>query len=105
MASIIKDTGEIWTRLFDHRPFIQGEVTFFLREFQDRRDDREVCRLFKILEYSTELGQNRLDRAETLGDQHLPSLKANLDVALSMCECVLQKENEFDSVCTFVYFF
>lgn len=28
------DTGEIWSRLFDHRPFIQGEITFFLREFQ-----------------------------------------------------------------------
>ncbi|KAJ8686781.1 hypothetical protein QAD02_022575 [Eretmocerus hayati] len=97
MATIVKDTGEIWSRLFDHRPFIQGEITFFLREFQDKRDDREVARLFKILEYSSELGQNHLDRAEQLGDDHLPSLKANVDVALSMCECVLQKEDQFNS--------
>lgn len=68
-------------------------------KFQDKREDREVLRLFKILEYSTELGQNQLDRAEQLGDCHLPSLKANVDVALSMCESVLQKEDEFDSVC------
>ncbi|XP_014205606.1 biogenesis of lysosome-related organelles complex 1 subunit 5 [Copidosoma floridanum] len=97
MAAIIKDTGEIWSRLFDHRPFVHGEVTFFLREFQDRRDDREVSRLFKSLEYSSELGQSQLDRALQLGDEHLPSLKVNVDVAISMCESVLQKECKFDS--------
>lgn len=72
-------------------------MTFFLREFQAKRDDREVERLFKILEYSTELDQNQLARAEQLGDCHLPSLKVNIDVALSMCERVLQREEEFDS--------
>ncbi|KAI4494968.1 hypothetical protein M0804_001169 [Polistes exclamans] len=110
MASVIKDaynnitrdhifvdTGEIWSRLFEHRPFIQGEVNFFLREFQEKRNDREVERLFKILEYSTELDQNQLPRAEQLGDCHLPSLKANIDVALSMCERVLQRQEEFNS--------
>lgn len=54
-------------------------------------------RLFKILEYSTELKENQLDRTEQLGDCHLPSLKANVDVALSMCERVLQREQDFDS--------
>lgn len=97
MATIIKDTGEIWSRLFDHRPFVQGEITFFLREFQERRKDSEVEKLFKILEYSTELKESQLIRTEQLGDCHLPSLKANVDVAVSMCERVLQKEEEFDS--------
>ncbi|KAG5325173.1 BL1S5 protein, partial [Pseudoatta argentina] len=97
MAFVIKDTGEIWGRLFDHRPFIQGEVTFFLREFQEKRSDREVERLFKILEYTTELKESQLDRTEQLGDCHLPSLKANVDVALSMCNRVLQREENFDS--------
>lgn len=56
-------------------------------------------RLFKILEYSTELKESQLDRTEQLGDCHLPSLKANVDVALSMCSRVLQREENFDSVC------
>lgn len=97
MAALIKDTGEIWSRLFDHRPFVQGEITFFLREFEEKRADREVERLFKILEYSTELKESQLDRTEQLGDCHLPSLKANVDVALSMCSRVLQREENFDS--------
>ncbi|XP_058797875.1 biogenesis of lysosome-related organelles complex 1 subunit 5 [Phymastichus coffea] len=97
MAAVIKDVGEIWTRLFDHRPFIQGEVTFFLREFQDKRNNREESRLQEVLLYTKELEYHKLDYTEELGDNHLPSLKANVDVALIMCDCVLQKENEFDS--------
>ncbi|XP_043287831.1 biogenesis of lysosome-related organelles complex 1 subunit 5 isoform X2 [Venturia canescens] len=95
MATVIKDIGEIWSRLFDHRPFVHGEITYFLRELEERRGDREVERLFKILEYSTELSQSQLDRAEQLGDCHLPSLKANADVALSMCERILDREEQF----------
>lgn len=57
-----------------------------------------MLRLFRVLEYTTELGRNQIDHSEQLGDQHLPSLKANVDVAISMCDCVLQKEGEFDSV-------
>ncbi|XP_033232140.1 biogenesis of lysosome-related organelles complex 1 subunit 5 [Belonocnema kinseyi] len=97
MAAVVKDVGEIWTRLFDHRPFVQGELTFFVREFQDKRNDREVERLFKIIEYSTDIGQSQLDRAVELGDSQLPSLKANVDVALSMCERVLQREGKFNT--------
>ncbi|XP_012267635.2 biogenesis of lysosome-related organelles complex 1 subunit 5 [Athalia rosae] len=97
MASIVKDTGEIWSRLFNHRPFVQGEISYFLREFEERREDREVERLFKILEYSTELGQSQFDRTEQLGDCHLPSLKANLDVALSMCQRVLEQEEKTEN--------
>ncbi|XP_011497028.1 PREDICTED: biogenesis of lysosome-related organelles complex 1 subunit 5-like, partial [Ceratosolen solmsi marchali] len=92
MASVLKDTGEIWTRLFNHRPFIRGEVIFLLREFQDTRDDRDVLQLLKILKYSTDLGQNQLNQIEQLRDYQLSSLKANIDVAFSMCSCVLEKD-------------
>jgi len=71
---------------------------YFL-SFQEKRADREVERLFKILEYTTELKEAQLDRIEQLGDCHLPSLKANVDVALSMCNRVLQREENFNSVC------
>lgn len=66
--------------------------------FQERRADREVERLFWILEYTTELKESQLDRTERLGDCHLPSLEANVNVALSMCNRVLQREENFDRV-------
>lgn len=86
--------------LFNCRCFFSHSSFTFTKE---RRGDREVERLFKILEYSTELGQNQYDRTEQLGDCHLPSLKANLDVALSMCHRVLEKEDKTDNVRYFLY--
>lgn len=91
------DVGEIWTRLFDHRSFIQGEVSFFLREYQDKRNDREVERLFKIIEHSTDIDQSQLDRTIELGNSQLPNLKVNIDKALGMCERVLQKEGKINN--------
>ncbi|XP_023368041.1 biogenesis of lysosome-related organelles complex 1 subunit 5 isoform X2 [Otolemur garnettii] len=31
---IIKDLGEIHSRLLDHRPVIQGETRYFIKEFE-----------------------------------------------------------------------
>lgn len=28
------DVGKIWDRLFDHKPFLSGEINFVLREFE-----------------------------------------------------------------------
>nr|XP_051711838.1 biogenesis of lysosome-related organelles complex 1 subunit 5 isoform X2 [Oryctolagus cuniculus] len=34
---IIKDLGEIHSRLLDHRPVIQGETRYFVKEFECKR--------------------------------------------------------------------
>ncbi|XP_032196953.1 biogenesis of lysosome-related organelles complex 1 subunit 5 isoform X2 [Mustela erminea] len=34
---IIKDLGEIHSRLLDHRPVIQGETRYFVKEFECRQ--------------------------------------------------------------------
>ncbi|XP_069675251.1 biogenesis of lysosome-related organelles complex 1 subunit 5 [Periplaneta americana] len=97
MAAVIKDVGEIWTRLFDHRPFLSGEIKFFLKEFEEKRADREVERLFQILERATEIKETQLDRVKLASDVHLPTLNANLEVAVSMCNRILEKEEEHRS--------
>uniref|UniRef100_A0A8D2CYC2 Biogenesis of lysosome-related organelles complex 1 subunit 5 n=1 Tax=Sciurus vulgaris TaxID=55149 RepID=A0A8D2CYC2_SCIVU len=33
---IIKDLGEIRSRLLDHRPVIQGETHYFVKEFEEK---------------------------------------------------------------------
>ncbi|KAJ9591629.1 hypothetical protein L9F63_001843 [Diploptera punctata] len=92
MAAVIKDIGEIWSRLFDHRPFLSGEIKFFLREFEEKHSDREVERLFEILEWTTEIKETQIDRVKLASDVHLPNLNANLEVAVSMCNRILEKE-------------
>lgn len=66
---------------------------------QDKRNDREVERLFKIIEHSTDIDQSQLDRTIELGNSQLPNLKVKVDEALSMCERVLQKEGKINHVC------
>ncbi|KAJ7395821.1 Biogenesis of lysosome-related organelles complex 1 subunit 5 [Pitangus sulphuratus] len=34
IQAIIKDVGEIYSRLLDHRPVIQGEIRYFVKEFE-----------------------------------------------------------------------
>uniref|UniRef100_A0A673JDB0 Biogenesis of lysosome-related organelles complex 1 subunit 5 n=1 Tax=Sinocyclocheilus rhinocerous TaxID=307959 RepID=A0A673JDB0_9TELE len=52
MEKIVKDVGDIQSRLIDHRPVLQGEIRFFIREFEEKRAFRE-CRLLENLNKMT----------------------------------------------------
>lgn len=67
-----KDLGQVWGRLFDHRPFLSGEIKFFLREFEEKRKDCEVDNLFCSLESVTEVQET-----------YLPQLVADLQILLA----------------------
>jgi hypothetical protein len=69
-----------------------------LLSVQEKRADREVERLFQILERTTEIKETQLDRVKLASDVHLPTLTANLEVAVSMCNRILEKEEEHLSV-------
>ncbi|XP_063237148.1 biogenesis of lysosome-related organelles complex 1 subunit 5 isoform X3 [Bacillus rossius redtenbacheri] len=97
MAAIVKDAGEIWTRLLDHRPFLNGEIKYFVKEFEERRGEREVTRLFSVLERVTDICDAQLERARLASDAHLPVIDANLEVAVSMCARILDKEQQHAS--------
>jgi len=31
---LLSECGEVYSRLFDHKPVVRGEINFFLREFE-----------------------------------------------------------------------
>ena len=33
---------DLYERLFNHRPFLQGEIKHFVKEFEEKRGDREA---------------------------------------------------------------
>lgn len=96
-ASVVKDVTEVYSRLFDHKPFLQGEIRFFIKEFEEKRREREVQRLFELLEDVTEVRETQVDRACRASDQGLSSLAGNLEVALSMCHRILEAEDKLSS--------
>ncbi len=64
-----------------------------MREFETRRGDREVDRVFRCLELTTELRDGAVDRLRASCDSTLPSASANLLVAQSMAQRILEAKS------------
>lgn len=82
----ISEIGEIWSRLFDHRPFLNGEIKFMLKEFEEKRGDREVENLFAILEKLTDIKDSQAEKIIKSGETGLPVLKEKLQQALLLSD-------------------
>ncbi|XP_051538456.1 biogenesis of lysosome-related organelles complex 1 subunit 5-like isoform X2 [Myxocyprinus asiaticus] len=82
MEKIIKDVGDIQSRLIDHRPVLQGEIRYFLREFEEKRAFRE-CRLLENL--------NKM--ISDTNDHDLPQCTA-IEAANHMAQRIQQRELE-----------
>ncbi|XP_069469591.1 biogenesis of lysosome-related organelles complex 1 subunit 5 isoform X1 [Ambystoma mexicanum] len=89
---IIKDLGEIHSRLLDHRPVIQGETRYFVKEFeqykvphmglwgqQEKRGFREMRVLENVKRLTSEANDKTLPRCKEAMqgglDQALQTLK------------------------------
>jgi len=87
-----EDIPEIHSRLFNHRPFLQGETRHFLREFEEKRKDREVENIFSCLERVSELRDLGLPALlASASNNSSTSLVANLQVAESMLTRILEQ--------------
>ncbi|XP_069469592.1 biogenesis of lysosome-related organelles complex 1 subunit 5 isoform X2 [Ambystoma mexicanum] len=76
---IIKDLGEIHSRLLDHRPVIQGETRYFVKEFEEKRGFREMRVLENVKRLTSEANDKTLPRCKEAMqgglDQALQTLK------------------------------
>ncbi|XP_059351571.1 biogenesis of lysosome-related organelles complex 1 subunit 5-like [Daphnia carinata] len=52
---VCQDTSDIFTRLFDHRPFLNGEVQHFVREFEGKKNIKDIGLLLKSCEKLTDI--------------------------------------------------
>ncbi|XP_038208210.1 biogenesis of lysosome-related organelles complex 1 subunit 5 [Zerene cesonia] len=99
MTELSREIGEIWTRLFDHRPFLNGEIKFMLKEFEEKRGDREVENLFNILENITDIKDTQLDKIQRSSKTALPVLSEKLQQALTLTEEVEKDYLEIQQEC------
>jgi hypothetical protein len=90
---LLKDFGEAYGRLFDHRPIVRGEVNFFLREFEDKRGNRDEIRLRRALELGTELTNNLIPGAIETVSTSLCQINQSLNEISSTCSEILTNEN------------
>ncbi|CAG4979624.1 unnamed protein product [Parnassius apollo] len=99
MSELSREIGEIWTRLFDHRPFLNGEIKFMLKEFEEKRGDREVENLFSILENLTDIKDTQIERINKSGKTGLPILSEKLMQGLQLCEEIEKDYSQIQQVC------
>ncbi|XP_063394973.1 biogenesis of lysosome-related organelles complex 1 subunit 5 isoform X1 [Cydia fagiglandana] len=99
MTELSREIGEVWARLFDHRPFLNGEIKFMLKEFEEKRGDREVENLFFILEKVTDIKDSQVDKIKKGSEAALPVLSEKLNQALQLCEGVETDYLEVQKTC------
>ncbi|XP_063062270.1 biogenesis of lysosome-related organelles complex 1 subunit 5 [Engraulis encrasicolus] len=94
MEKIVKDAGDIQSRLIDHRPVIQGEIRYFMREFEEKRGFRE-CRLLENLSRgAVEQNEHVLPNCSQTMQQNLHQILTRLEAANHMANRIQQRELE-----------
>ncbi|KAL2085472.1 hypothetical protein ACEWY4_018792 [Coilia grayii] len=94
MEKIVKDAGDIQSRLIDHRPVIQGEIRYFVREFEEKRGFRE-CRLLENLsKMAVEQNEQVLPNCSQTMQQNLQQALTRLEAANHMAQRIQQRELE-----------
>lgn len=85
---------DIHSKLFNHKLVVQTEVKNFIREFEEKRGDREVDAVFSSLERVSELRDIGLPGlTEYLTGTAPTELLANLAVSESMFSRILEQED------------
>merc|ERR1719495_96870 len=85
----LQDALQIYSRLFNHKPFLQGEIDHFEKNFQTKRGDREIENIFGILARVSELRDFGVDRLESKLVNSCSDIKASLCQAESVVGRIL----------------
>ncbi|XP_026532458.1 biogenesis of lysosome-related organelles complex 1 subunit 5 isoform X2 [Notechis scutatus] len=91
---IFKDVGEIYSRLLDHRPVIQGEIRYFIKEFEEKRGLRELRVLENLNNTIFEANDKILPKCEEVMHGNLNEILKRLQVANQMFHALQQTEQE-----------
>ncbi|KAM8966958.1 biogenesis of lysosome-related organelles complex 1 subunit 5 [Pelodytes ibericus] len=91
---IIKDVGEIHSRLLDHRPVIQGETRYFIKEFEEKRGYREMRVLGNVNTSISEANEQTLPQCTDLMQDQLGAALKKLETGNHTISRLQQSEQE-----------
>ncbi|KAI8044933.1 hypothetical protein M5D96_001109 [Drosophila gunungcola] len=78
-------------RILDHRVFVNGEIESFLENFEVRRNDSEVEKLFQVTETVGSLKYDLSERCIASGTQNLSQLDTEVNHLLDEVNALLAK--------------
>ncbi|XP_048386088.1 biogenesis of lysosome-related organelles complex 1 subunit 5 isoform X1 [Stegostoma tigrinum] len=97
-----RDLSEIHSRLFDHRPIIQADIRYFIKEFEEKRGFREQRGLAGVNNLIIELNDRVLPQTCESMNSNLPSVLAKfwdffpVEAAKQITNRIQQREQEAD---------
>ncbi|XP_067838065.1 biogenesis of lysosome-related organelles complex 1 subunit 5 [Heptranchias perlo] len=91
-----RDLSEIHSRLFDHRPIIQADIRYFVKEFEEKRGFREKRGLENVSNMIVELSEQTLPTTHEAMSGNIPSVLARLEAANHITNRIQQREQEAD---------
>ncbi|KAL9868377.1 biogenesis of lysosome-related organelles complex 1 subunit 5 isoform 2-T2 [Geothlypis trichas] len=91
---IIKDVGEVYSRLLDHRPVIQGEIRYFVKEFEEKRGLRELRVLENLKNTIFDANERVLPKCEQAMQDNLSETFKRLQAANAMIHRLQERECE-----------
>ncbi|XP_021488795.2 biogenesis of lysosome-related organelles complex 1 subunit 5 [Meriones unguiculatus] len=91
---IIKDLGEIHSRLLDHRPVTQGEIRYFVKEFEEKRGLRELRVLENLKNMIQETNEHMLPKCKETMQDGLAEALQRLQAANDSIGRLQQREQE-----------
>ncbi|KYO34684.1 biogenesis of lysosome-related organelles complex 1 subunit 5 isoform X2 [Alligator mississippiensis] len=89
---ILKDVGEIHSRLLDHRPVIQGEIRYFVKEFEEKRGLRELRVLESLKNMIYETNNQILPKCEQVMHDSLNEAFKRLQAASQRIHKLQERE-------------
>ncbi|XP_061660796.1 biogenesis of lysosome-related organelles complex 1 subunit 5 isoform X2 [Syngnathoides biaculeatus] len=88
-----EDVGDIQSRLLDHRPVINAEIRYFVREFEEKRAHRE-SRLLESLSKVVQEANEQVPSDLEFMKQQLSNVIARLKAANHIAERIQEKKLE-----------
>jgi DNA repair exonuclease SbcCD ATPase subunit len=84
-SKLVRDIGDVYSKLFNHHGPIQREVNFYVQEFETKRRDREVSRLNQACVNCSHI-ETLLPEVESLS-------RENVQTVLDRTKNAIQKAN------------
>ncbi|EDW84700.2 uncharacterized protein Dwil_GK12991 [Drosophila willistoni] len=91
ISQVGRELYKVPLRILDHRVFVNGEIESFLDNFEVRRNDSEVEKLFQVTETVGSLKYDLSERGIALGNENLSNLNTEVNSLLNGVNILLHK--------------
>lgn len=88
--SIFDQSTEVWSRLFDHRPFLRGEIKSFVHNFELKHSAGRAPDLDEPLAQLQQVHAELADGCRDLLAESLPPLQQDANVLHTQCHALLE---------------